>query len=375
MLHQLAPHEYHKAADLFAGLATYNVYVTAVLNGDSPGRVYVDDRDAPTAVFAISLDACYLAGNAHNGAFNAALRDELDATLFAGDRVNPDDVQIAVHLDDPEWEETLADLMEDWCWPPLVELHHYYWRRTPPTELRPLPDGYTVARLDAALLAQQGARLPQTIADSIRIGWQDEANFLARGFGFCALHGEEIVCWCLADCVSAGAAEIGMETAVAHRQRGLATAVAQAALVHCFAQGITQVGWRCPAAHAASVQTAVRAGFQLAREYVRYVFLDDEARHFAELGRMYFFEAQLYAAAAEALEFVFEIESDEPYPDHYYLLAARAWAKVGNGRKALTYLNQAIDAGFGDAALLNSLPEFVPLRRSREWQEIVRRVS
>ncbi|MEZ4642464.1 MAG: GNAT family N-acetyltransferase [Chloroflexota bacterium] len=375
MLHQLEPHEYHKAADLLAKLAAYNVYITAVLNGDSPGRVYVDDRETPTAVFAISIDACYLAGDPANDAFNEALYEELDDTLFSGDRINPDDTQISVHLDSNAWEETLADLMEDWCWPPLVELHHHYICHTPPATPRPLPDGYTMARLDEALLQQQGERLPAAIANSIRIGWQNEANFLAHGFGFCALHGEEIACWCLADCVSAGAAEIGIETAADHRRRGLGTAVTQAALAHCFAQGMTRVGWHCPVDHTASIRTASNAGFLFEREYVRYVFLDDEARHFAELGRMYFFEAKLYAQAAEAFDFVFEIESEEPYPDHYYLLAARAWAHERNGRKALAYLNQAIDAGFRGATFLNSLPEFAHLRRTREWQEIVRRAT
>lgn len=375
MLHQLTVHEYGKASDLFAELAAYNLYITAVLRGDSPGRVYTDNREAPTAAFAVSIDGCYLVGDPYNDAFNEALRNELDKTLFAGDRVNPDDAQITVHLGSDEWEETLADLMEDWCWPPLVELHHHYLCHTLPTERHPLPEGYTLARLDAALWEQQGEHLPPAIANSIRIGWQRAANFLAHGFGFCALHGEEIVCWCLADCVSADAAEIGIETAPAHRQRGLATAVTQATLAHCFAQGITQIGWHCHADNAASVQTAMRAGFQFEREYVRYAFLDDEAHHFAELGRMYFFEAQLYAEAAEAFEFVFEIESDEPYPAHYYLLAARAWAQLRNGRKAFTYLRQAIDAGFNDTALLNSLPEFAHLRRSREWQDMIHRAS
>jgi hypothetical protein len=42
-------------------------------------------------------------------------------------------------------------------------------------------------------LAEQGLRLPQNIVDSIRLGWENEANFVENGFGLAALYDGELV--------------------------------------------------------------------------------------------------------------------------------------------------------------------------------------
>ncbi|MCZ7544826.1 MAG: GNAT family N-acetyltransferase [Anaerolineae bacterium] len=68
------------------------------------------------------------------------------------------------------------------------------------------------------------------------------AAFLDKGFGFATVHGNEVVSWSLADCVSGAACEIG-HTAEAHRRRGLAAATAAAAVEHALSNGFTTVGW------------------------------------------------------------------------------------------------------------------------------------
>jgi hypothetical protein len=98
---RLKPEQYAQALPLFAGMAAWNVYVTAVLHQKSPGRVYVDNLEAPRSGFLVSIDRGYLVGDPHNGDFNAALRDELEATLLAGDRVNPADPELVLSLESP----------------------------------------------------------------------------------------------------------------------------------------------------------------------------------------------------------------------------------------------------------------------------------
>lgn len=366
MIYQLAADDFMKAADVLAGLAEWNVYVTAVLHQTSSGRVYVDELAQPRSVFAISLDCAYLAGDPQNTAFNADAREVLEATLFAGDRVNPDDPTLVFCVDSPEWEEALADILSDWRWPPIWGSNHYYlleklrldWREI-------LPAGYQIAQLDAVLLAQQGDKLPQNIADSIRIGWQSQEQFLQHGFGFVALHGDEIVCWCMADVTVGDACEIGIETAISHRKRGLATAVTAATVEYCQQAGFTKIGWHCGADNPGSIGTAVNVGFVLERPYNFYEFHYDEPSHYAELGRFYFFEAQLYEEAADMLEIA--IQTDESPPAYVYFLAARAMAKLQEP-VALDYLQEAIAAGFKDKELLETLPEFTPYRQKVVWQ-------
>ena len=70
-IHQLTPDDFIKAADVLAGIVEWNVYVTAVLNQDSLGRIYIDNLAQPQSAFVVSLDYAYLAGNPHNDTFNA----------------------------------------------------------------------------------------------------------------------------------------------------------------------------------------------------------------------------------------------------------------------------------------------------------------
>ena len=182
MIYQLAADDFMKAADVLAGLAEWNVYLTAVLQQNSPGRVYVDDVAQPRSAFAISLDRAYLGGDPQNATFNKGVRQVLDNSLFAGNRVNPADPTLAICLDGPEWEQALADILSDWRWPPIFGANYYYTFAKPKADWQnSLPSGYTIAQLDANLLDTQGDGLPKNIADSIRIGWQNQENFCKMG--------------------------------------------------------------------------------------------------------------------------------------------------------------------------------------------------
>ena len=361
---RLQPQQFSKAGPLFTEMAQWNVYVTAVLQQTSHGRIYVDNLEAPQSGILISLDRAYLVGRSDNADFNTALRDALTATLLAGDRVNPADPELVITLDSPDWEPALADIVADWRWPPIWGSNqHFTFGETQLDWHIALPAGYTIARLDAVLLQALGEHLPKNIADSLEIGWQNEANFLQHGFGFVALHSNEIVCWCLADVTAEERCEIGIETAVSHRNRGLATAVTAATVEFCQQAGFRHIGWHCEASNHASSRTAQKAGFVLERAYNDYTFIYDEPRHYAELGRFYF-KAQLYNEAADMLEIA--IETDDAPPAYVYFLTARAMAHLKEP-VALEYLQEAIAAGFKDWQLLETLPEFAPFRNDPDF--------
>ncbi|WP_420631182.1 GNAT family N-acetyltransferase [Candidatus Leptofilum sp.] len=364
MIRQLEPENFHKAATVLAGLAAWNVYVTAVLQQTSPGRIYVDSVAQPSSVFAISIDCAYLAGNPHNDAFNAGVTQVLETTLLAGNRVNPADPELCICVDTPAWEPALADILSHWRWPPIWGANNHYIFAKPRLNWRDkLPAGYTIAQLDAKLLEAQGSQLPQTIADSIRIGWQSQQTFLQNGFGFVALHKGELVCWCLADVTVGKKCEIGIETAPTHRRLGLATAVTAATIEYCQQAGFTHIGWHCGQDNPGSMGTAVNVGFVLERPYNFYTFHYDEPGHYAELGRFYF-QAAMYEEAADMLEIA--IETDESPPAYVYFLAARAMAQL-NEPVALDYLQTAVATGFKDWKLLCTLPEFAPYRNNPDF--------
>jgi hypothetical protein len=82
---QLQPHEYAKVSELFAELTAHHLFATAVLHHHLPGRIYVDDVNVPKTGFMSSNELQFLAGDPDNEAFNTALKQLLQQTIFMGD--------------------------------------------------------------------------------------------------------------------------------------------------------------------------------------------------------------------------------------------------------------------------------------------------
>jgi hypothetical protein len=222
--------------------------------------------------------------------FNAALREELEATLLAGDRVNPADPELVLSLESPDWEPALADILGDWRWPPIWGSNRHYRFDQLKLELAgaacplaaPSP-GWT----PPCWPSQGRCGSPSTSPIRSGMGWENEANFVENGFGLAARCGGELVSWCLADVTVGDACEIGIETAVpAHRRRGSGRGRHGGHGGAFFQQaGYRHIGWHCEASNQGSIKTAEKVGFVLERPYHDYTFIYDEPRHYAELGR------------------------------------------------------------------------------------------
>jgi hypothetical protein len=62
-------------------------------------------------------------------------------------------------------------------------------------------------------------------------------------------------------------------------------------------------------------------------------------------------------------------------PDYVCYEAARAWAALGNTRKALGYLSQAAARGWSDVADVQARQEFQNLHHLPEWHAITSQVN
>lgn len=96
--------------------------------------------------------------------------------------------------------------------------------------------------------------------------WRTPGLFVERGFGFCVLHEEAIVSWCLSENNGQAGCELGIETVEGYERRGLGLAVAAAFVGHCRAVG-TAPFWHAAIENKPSLLLAERAGFELERDY------------------------------------------------------------------------------------------------------------
>ena len=140
-----------------------------------------------------------------------------------------------------------------------------------------MPTGFSIERLDQELLDRPGICIPEHVPQWMVHNWGSVDSFLRRGLGFCAVQGHEIVSWCLTDCRSGNACEIGIRTHQEYRRQGLATRTVSATVEECRCQGLTTIGWHCHETNLGSRGVAEKTGFMKEREYMSYLCHADQS--------------------------------------------------------------------------------------------------
>lgn len=375
MLKELPRKDYDRVRPLFAALAEYNVSVGGVLAGYNPGFVAVDNLATPRTAFMSTAEGSHLAGEIDNPAFRAAFPTYVQDTLY-GER----EWERLYLVLTPEWGAALAGVVDS---PPLAEARRHYVCRSVKHDWRAhLPEGFTVQRVDADLLAK-AAQMPDWAAESwahinrwAEYCWGSHAAFLENGFGMVTLHDGEIVSWSLTDgrddTPEGPRCEIGIHTLRDYRRRGLAAITAAAAVEHALANGFIEVGWHCSEDNPGSYHTAERVGFTLERRNTNYFVFSREALRLRMMAWGAYTTGH-YAETVQLNEQVFALEPD--VPDYCYHLSAVAAAALGDTDAALRYLHAAVDRGWADADLTRSCDEFAPLHGLDAWAAVLARME
>ena len=369
MFEELRFHEFARVQPLLEGF-DYSLSIHAAIEGNNPGRIFVDDVSTPRTALALTVEGYLLAGVHDNPETNEALRRLFKEQIFSGKvYVNGDwSMSLAVH---PQgWEARLPELI------PTHEIeksarYHYLCRAVRLDWRTAIPEGYVVRRVDRALLHAGEDVFPEAVRDWMDVEemWGTEENFLSRGVSFAALYEGQVVTWCTPDCVAGDRIDVGIFTHPDHRRRGLAAAAVAATAEYCLGHGFRAVGWHCNADNVASWKTAEKVGFERNREYVYYYYMYDPVDHLAELG-WYYYRRSEYARTVQYYERVFAQRDENP--DYYYHLVASAWAFLGDREKACDYLLAALDHGWEHLEWTKGQPEFAILRDS-QWHAILAR--
>jgi RimJ/RimL family protein N-acetyltransferase len=370
MLQELAPGEFERARPLFEGF-DYSLSIHAAIEGNNPGRMFVDDARDPCTALALTVEGYFLAGDDGNPETNESLRCLFKERILTGEVFVNGRYSVSLAVDPETWETKLPQLI------PTheivkIERYHYLCRAVKLDWRSYLPQGYVVRRVDAALLAQSEAVFPDVMSgwmDIEQVWWTTE-NLLSRAVSFVVLYEGQVVAWCTPDCVASDRIDVGVITHPAHRRRGLAAVAAAATVEQCLACGFSAVGWHCNADNAASWKTAEKVGFQRSREYAYYYYMADPVDHLAELG-WYHYRRGEYAQTVRYYEQVFRLRDDNP--DYYYHLAASAWALLGDRDQALRYLRAAVDHGWTQLEWTKQQEEFGILDGMSEWAAILAR--
>lgn len=382
MISELDKGDFDKVSPLFRKLG-WNLITNALIEGTTPGRVYVDRVEDPGTAFMCTVEGYYLAGRDNNDEFIASLNKLIFGTMFAGDTVRKNETDLAIGFYPDSWKDKMPAVFQGRA-PLEAARRHYVCTRLKADRWRDsIPERFQVRRIDEKLLRTPQLEIPEHVTDWMKINWGSISDFMQKGFGFCTLHDNRIVSWSIADCVSGDACEIGIHTHEDYRRRGFATLTAAAAVDYALSNGFRQVGWHCDEYNLGSIGVAEKVGFKLERKYVQYYACANEAHHLGETAEAHF-RAKRYKEAIESYEKFLATPSEklpkwlrETLPQElgtHYFHMAYAKAAIGEHKDALEYLEKAVDHRWLYLDFLKSCKEFESMHGTPGWDRILRKI-
>ena len=271
MIQALSKDEYWRVLPLLGGSQPnyFDIIARAVVAGNSPGSIWVDDASKPKSSLIRDKHYCfYLVGDPDNEAFNAALRN-LVTEQIAPEALATGQGIFKLFYSTLGWESKVESIFNQATLTirgrTLFTLDH----PTLPDWRAKLPAAAVIRPIDRELLTSTNLQGLQSIVSEMLSTWASLDDFLALGFGYCLVYGERIACWCTAEYVDGKAIGVGIETVEQHWGKGFATLTAAAFVEHCTAHGIAAY-WDAWTSNVASRVVAEKVGFKKMQEYSIY---------------------------------------------------------------------------------------------------------
>ncbi|MCA9934965.1 MAG: GNAT family N-acetyltransferase [Ardenticatenaceae bacterium] len=359
MMHELTPPDFAKTRPLFTPLS-HCLTIDAILTGTTTGRVWVDDVRVPETAVCWANHRVY-AGGRERPQLAAFFADTFVPIAQADGREG-----VTLHLP-PDWHSDVADFFPQ-TYP--AQRPRFYFRQDARQREWPLtvPPDVALRPVDAALLADPSITNLDYVTEEMLSERPSIAAFLANSFGRCLVHENKIVGWCMSEYNTGPRCELGIETAVPFRRRGLATLMATGTIRHALAQGVYDIGWLCWADNTPSIATAKKLGFhQTAYDEAVYSVSFNPAVALGVRGNGHL----LAGRYAQALADYQQAMQQATVPGWVFWNTAVTHLKLNQPQDAFAYLRQAIAAGFNDRAFMLNSPHWQPYHDTEEWTAVL----
>jgi len=373
MLIELIKEEFYKTTPLFTYLRNFHLMIDSVIDGNTPGRVFVDNYTEPTTAFLWNSNydsGWFLEGNNFSDEFCIDLNEVLK------EKIIPEGISLEKSVDcnlcyyPDRWEDKIPKIFKDF----LIRSDRrkqFTFKKLQKTNYNKfIPFNYQLIQIDKEFVAK--AELYRNGKRIIR-DWtvfSPKEEFI----GFCMLDGNKIISLCTSDYVSRDRIEFGIFTDEKYRKRGLATIVGSAAVDYVQKNGYKWIGWHCWTINEASAKTAERIGFELSLDHPVYHMWYNKYENLivCALNPSYGEEENIERRIKylkTALELL-ENRNKEALASKYfkpsekyriYYKIALLFAEIKDKKETIFYLEKAIKNGFpdkkklGDEVILNDL--------------------
>jgi RimJ/RimL family protein N-acetyltransferase len=371
MIHLLKNNAYQHIRPLYQKLEVFQPMVSAVLDGIHPGKVWVDNLNDPQTAFLVTFLSgggaawCFLAGDPGHLDFNAAL----NKAIFEEKLVGKDVGMFLLTCSPENWNGQL-EIFGNPRQPIPMLRQHYVCREMTFDWQKHQPDGYETILMETGLFEQENLQIPSPVKTTLET-WLTIEDQRFQDYGYVVVHQNQIVSWATVDFVNSGAGDLGFETLPDFQRRGLGSMVAAVTLEHGLEMGI-ETHWTCANDNIGSLRTAEKLGLMHERGYTMYLFALDMSEHLAQLAYSHLSRGE-FQQAIDCYEQLFAQKAD--VPSWAYFDTAQAWASLGEGEKALNYLQMAAKNGWPAVEETTQAPEFQFLHDKPEWQEVIEQIK
>lgn len=249
---------------LFRELERSHALVEAFFEGCTAARLFVDDVDTPKAGVLVCNSRVLCAGDISQSDFLGEMSRTFSDELIAIHRSRGNNVYLVYGSGDT-WNTALQQMFTNCKMYHGTRQYYEIIDFIPKPDLQ-LPDGFSMQLITPEFLSSDINGL-----DAVREEMCSERtsveDFLARSFGLCPVHSNEVAGWCMSEYNVGDRCEIGIATAEKHQRRGIATLATWSFLAEAYHRGYRRVGWDCWTRNEASAATARKAGFALIEEY------------------------------------------------------------------------------------------------------------
>lgn len=256
---EINPAEYPAAFPLFQA-THYGVLAFGTLNGQHPGRVFVDDPQEPKAGLICTragIGYYFLAGQPSEKE-TAWIDEAFTKDFIPAQAAATGSPEVLLFYEPPAWK---AGLFEQIAERKPVEIFKHRFTLPPAAAERlrsrrtHVPAGFQVLPYTPELLAAH----PE-VAEELCLFYGSVEAFLEHSLGVCVLEGETIASTCHAVFTGCSEAEISIATSEAYRRKGLAHIAAAAFMEASLARGLNPI-WGCWPNNTPSVMLAQKLGF------------------------------------------------------------------------------------------------------------------
>ena len=228
-------------AQLFEPI-NYSFAVESIIEGFSKARIFVDDKASPESAITWFKDLAWIAGNTDNDLFDMALCSLLVESYFKELTANGAKGFRLHHT--LGWQSRMDFILGNL--PRVKGICHYYHLDGAMKKLEQVfLDEFELHPINAKLLASTHLRNLNYVIEEMRSERLSVEDFLQKSFGYCVIHDEEIVGWCMSEYNVGHRCELGIATIKEYRRRGIATMAGTAVIKYALLRGITDVGWHC----------------------------------------------------------------------------------------------------------------------------------